>query len=111
MLYLKVLDAKCQTVAMAKGENEVNLVCERIYQAGDHILLESDEKDIFLWLQFDDAVGQSMVYLKVNVNYPIPFKEKRLHLSPKAFMGERHLLKAKRLETLRFINIEIFHSV
>ena len=53
MLYLKVLDAKCQTVAMAKGENEVNLVCERIYQAGDHILLESDEKDIFLWLQFD----------------------------------------------------------
>ncbi len=77
MLYLKVLDAERQIVNMAEGQNEVNLICERIYQPGDRIILESSEKDIFVWLQFDDAIGQSMVYLKGDVNYPIPFEEKR----------------------------------
>lgn len=31
MLYLKVLDAERQIVNMAEGQNEVNLICERIY--------------------------------------------------------------------------------
>lgn len=96
MLYLKVLDAEGQIVVMAEGQNEVNLVCERVYQPEDRIILESSEKDIFVWLQLDDAVGQSMIYLKGNVDYPIPFKEKRFHLSPRAFTGDRHLLRARK---------------
>lgn len=108
MLYLKVLDAERQIVNMAEGQNEVNLICERIYQPGDRIILESSEKDIFVWLQFDDAIGQSMVYLKGDVNYPIPFEEKRLHLSPRAFMGDRHLLrvrKARDFEIYQYRNL------
>lgn len=96
MFYLKVVDAEQKTVAASTGGDEVNLVCTRIYQPGDRILLESEEKDIFLWLQFDDAIGQSIIYLKGNIDYEIPFQEKRLHLSPKAFMGSKHLIKARK---------------
>ncbi len=49
-----------------------------------------------------------MVYLKGDMNYPIPFEEKRLHLSPRAFMGDRHLLrvrKARDFEIYQYRNL------
>ncbi|MGN1142368.1 MAG: carbohydrate-binding protein [Oliverpabstia sp.] len=96
MFCLKVLDAEWKTIAVARGEDEVNLMCSHTYQPGDRIILESAETDVFLWLQFDDALGRSMIYLKDSINYEIPFGEKRINLSPKAFMGNKHLITAKR---------------
>lgn len=92
---LKVLDTNNNVIAVNRGENEVNLVCSRKYQTGDRIILETSEKKIHLWLQLDDALGKSLVYITDHVIYEIPFGEKRISLSPKAFYGEKHLLCAK----------------
>jgi hypothetical protein len=94
-LCLKVIDSKKQIIGVSRGENEVNLLCTRAYQEGDTIILESSEKNINLWLQIDDALGKSMVYLTDTIEYQIPFGEKRANLSPKVFAGEKHLLCAR----------------
>ncbi len=97
MLSLKVLNKELETILDAKSEDEVNLVYNQSYQEGDKIAFESDEKNVFLWLQFDDAIGCSMVYLKENsFVYEIPFGEKRTNISPKAFSGEKHLIRVKK---------------
>ena len=44
----------------------------------------------------DDGKGKSLVYLTGNVDYEIPFGEKRINLSPKVFWGTRHLLSVKK---------------
>ncbi len=94
-LCLKILDTEAKTIGVSRGENEVNLVCAREYKEGDTIILETSEKGIYIWLQLDDALGKTLVYLDGNVVYPIPFGDKRINLSPKVFYGEKHLLSAK----------------
>lgn len=97
MFCFKILKGNEGTLAVARGENEVNFVYNGIYQKNDRIFLESDEKDIFVWLQFDDAIGSSLVYLKdYNIDFEIPFGEKRINLSTKAFTGSKHLIKIKK---------------
>lgn len=78
------------------GQNEVNLFYEKEYQEGDQIVLEIENVDTFYYVQFDDAKGKSLVYLKGNVEYTIPFGEKRINASPKVFSGTRHLLSVKK---------------
>jgi hypothetical protein len=95
ILCLKVLDKDSNTICVNRGEDEVNLVCTHKYEEGDCIILESSEKTIHLWLQLDDALGKSMVYITNNVRYEIPFHEKRFNLSPKVFYGDKHLLCAR----------------
>jgi hypothetical protein len=94
-LCLRILDANDNTIAENCGKDEVNLVCTREYQEGDRIIFETSEKNRHLWLQFDDAIGKSMVYVTDRVEYKIPIGEKRCNLSPKAFYGEKHLLYAR----------------
>lgn len=94
-LCLKVLDESGNTILVNRGEDEVTLVCTREYKEGDRIILESSEKNTSVWLQLDDALGRSLVYITDHVEYNIPFGEKRVNLSPKVFHGEKHLLYAK----------------
>lgn len=96
MLCLKILDNEWKTIAVAKGETEVNLMCARTYQSGDKIVLEASDINEYYWFQVDDAMGKSLIFLKGNACYPIPFGADRLNLSPKAFMGDKHLLTARR---------------
>ena len=95
MICLKIIDKNQNTVAVSHGEDEVNLAVFREYQKGDRIVLETNGKASHVWLQFDDALGKSMVYITGNTEYYIPFDEKRINISPKAFSGERHLLSAR----------------
>ncbi len=95
LLALKVLSEKSGNICVAKGEDEVSLFCEREYQEGDKILFETSDKNSFVWLQFDDALGRSLVYVTGEVWYPVPFGKKRINLSPKAFSGRRHLITAR----------------
>lgn len=94
-LCLKVLDADMKTLAAERGEDEVNLVFSQEYKEGDRIVLETAEKESYVWLQFDDALGRALVYLTGNVTYHIPFGEKRINLSPKAFWGRKHLISVR----------------
>lgn len=93
-LIMKIVNASGQELAKAQGE-EVNLYYENAYQEGDCIVLEGVNEGTYIWLQFDDALGKSFVYVTGTVKYQIPFGEKRLNISPKAFYGEKHLLTAR----------------
>jgi len=88
-LCLKIMNKNMEALAVARGENEVNLVYTGEYQEGDIIILEVSEGSHYAWLQWDDAIGKSMVYLTGNVTYRIPFGDRRINLSPKAFAGSK----------------------
>lgn len=95
VLALKVLDGNGKTICVSRGEDYVSLVCTAQYREGDRIVLEASEKNIYIWLQVDDALGASLCYVTDNVSYEIPFGEKRVCYSPKAFWGNRHYLTAR----------------
>lgn len=94
-LSLKILDKNGNTLAVANGENFVDLVYTREYVEGDRIELQSSQKNIHINWQVDDALGKSFVYFTDTENYVIPFGEKRIALSPKVFNGNRHYLFAE----------------
>lgn len=94
-LSLKILDSAMNTKAAASGTDEVSLVYTQEYVSGDRIVLETSEKNTFLWIQMDDALGRALVYITGNVEYIVPFGEKRINLSPKVFYGNRHFLYAR----------------
>lgn len=95
MLCLKVIDKKGKTAGLSRGERETNLPLTREYQEGDQIFLEAAPTPCYVWLQVDEALGYSMIYLTGDVHYRIPFGEKRINLPPKAFSGEKHLIRAR----------------
>lgn len=94
-LCMKVIDGGGNTKAVARGTGEVSLAYSHAYEEGDRIALEISQQEGYVWLQVDDALGKSLVYLTGNTFYLIPFGEKRINLSPKAFSGIRHLLSAR----------------
>ncbi len=94
-LCLKIMSKSMEALAVSRGETEVNLVYTGEYQEGDTIILEVSEGQHYVWLQWDDAIGKSLVYLTGNVTYRIPFGDRKINLSPKAFTGKKHLLTAK----------------
>lgn len=94
-LTLKVLDENGRTLGISEGEEEVSLVYGKEYREGDLISLEISEKEIYLMVQFDDALGQEFVYVTGDIHYKIPFAEKKICYSPKTFYGDRHLITAR----------------
>ncbi len=111
MLTLKVLRADNSTGGVSSAENECNLVYTSPYQEGDRIVLEASHKNLHLVFQVDDALGSALVYLKEDVLfYTIPFGEKRIAYSPKAFSGNRHLISvrvATRAELAAYRNLAL----
>ena len=92
-LALKVLRADNTAAAVSRGADEAHLVFSDEYKEGDRILLESSEKNIHLVWQVDDALGSALVYItEKNISFRIPFAEKRICYSPKAFSGKKHYL-------------------
>ncbi|MCD7752437.1 MAG: carbohydrate-binding protein [Lachnospiraceae bacterium] len=94
-LVLKVIDRNDKVKFVSCGEDEVVLVNTAAYQEGDRICLEVSESSLYVWLQMDDAVGTSLVYVTGNVDFHVPFGEKRVSYSPKAFAGDCHYLYAR----------------
>ena len=95
ILALKVLGKDSNTICVSSGEDFVDLVCTHTYEEGDRIVLETDEKNIHVHLQVDDALGDAFVYITDNVSYYVPFGEKRISMSPKVFSGNKHYLYAE----------------
>lgn len=91
-LSLNVLNKNDEVICQCTGEGFVDLVCRHTYEEGDYIQLEASVKPIHLNVQFDDALGQSFVYLTDDMRYVIPFGEMRTNRSPKIFSGDRHYL-------------------
>lgn len=74
VLSLKVIDKNEKTRYVSSGEDQVVLVNTSQYVEGDRICLETDTKNIFVWIQFDDALGASLVYITDNISYDIPYR-------------------------------------
>lgn len=89
---IKVVDEFGNVRAQDSAQELASLVYNGIYVPGDHILVESTEKNIHVWLQVDDALGRELVYLTDNISYRVPFEEKKTNITPKAFTGEQHYL-------------------
>lgn len=99
---IKILDKEMKTLAVEKGENEVTLAYSAAYNEGDTIIVEIEQKEQFYWVQLDDAKQASMVYIKKDIFYPVPFGEKRINISPKVFSGEKHLLYVKKAREFEY---------
>ncbi len=98
-LSLKILDKNENTLAVASGEDFVDLVYAAAYNEGDVIELQSSEKNIHINWMVDDAMQEAFVYVTDTVKYDIPFGEARISCSPKVFSGNRHYLYAKVAES------------
>ncbi len=94
-LSIKVLDKNGKTICVSSGEDFVSLVCTAEYKEGDMVVLETSQKNIHVFLQVDDALGQAFCFITDHVHYRIPFGEKRISYSPKAFLGNRHYIFAR----------------
>lgn len=92
---LKVIDKEQKTKCVVSGEDEVVLVHTAEYEEGDRICLESSEQGIHVIFQADDAMGPAFLYVTGNVNVFVPFGEKRISYSPKAFYGSHHYIYAR----------------
>lgn len=94
-LTLKIVDKNGNIRFQNKGQKHVNLVSTEEYLEGDSIILEASEKNLYIVLQLDDALGPAFVYVTDNISFSIPFGEKRKSYSPKVFSGDKHYLFAK----------------
>lgn len=95
-MILSVVDTKGVVLAKVEEEQELNLVLNRIYQRGDRIILSDIKAPCYLMMQVDDALGEALIYVTENeIQYTIPFDEKKVCYSPKTFYGTLHVLTAR----------------
>lgn len=94
---LKVLDQVGKVKAAINGEDEAIMVYEPEYVPGDTLAVECSAPGQFLIMQLDDAMASAFVYLpETSCVYPIPFMEKRVSCSPRAFTEKHHLAQVRK---------------
>lgn len=89
---ITILDEAGHVRGTDRAEGFASLVFTGEYQKGDRIVVTTSQPGCYAWLQMDEVLGASLVYLTGDVTYTVPFDEKRLNLSPKAFTGDSHYL-------------------
>lgn len=94
-LKISVLNADGQVLAEACGENRVFLEYKAAYQAGDVLCLSSNEPGCHVVAQLEDSLAATYGVLNGEARLPVPFAERRICYSSKAFTGECHLLWAR----------------
>ena len=95
MLTWKIQSKNGATKMVAHGEREVGLVSTYAYEEGDFIVLEQAEKGAYVWVQVDECLGSSLLYMEGNLYFHVPFGEKHISYAPNAFSGNRHYLYAR----------------
>ncbi len=96
MLKLEVKNKNGEVLACSEAEDRCALAYDKAYEVGDSLVMSTSETDVYLVLQLDDALGQAFVYQKTpELKYVIPFEEKRVSYSPKAFYGEKHVITVR----------------
>ncbi len=89
---ITILDAEGNVRGTDRAEGFASLVFAGEYQKGDRIVITTSTPGCHAWLQVDEVLGASQVYLTGTFTYTVPFDEKRRNLSPKAFIGTSHYL-------------------
>ena len=91
-LKLKLVNKEGNVLCEANGIEFVDLVYGYLYEMGDKIVLSSSVYPVFLNIQLDDAIGKGIIYMASDLEYTIPFDEKKANMSPKAFAGDVHYM-------------------
>lgn len=95
-LSIAVQNKAGEQLALSEGKGRAQLAYGGEYQEGDCLVLRCSEKNVFLMLRFDDAMGENFVFqTEQELVYTIPFGEKRISYSPKAFYGDTHVLTVR----------------
>ncbi len=93
---LKVLDKAGHTRMTCEAAEAVSLVYTSAYQPGDRIALEILTPGRYCVIQFEDTMPAALVYVeKREINFHIPFGEQAITYSPKSFVGDRHVIRAR----------------
>lgn len=100
MLRLTVWSAEGKLCAENTGESAVSLLYGAAYRPGDTIRLERDAPGgWYAVIQLEDTLAPALVYLPgAALRYRIPEEGERIVFSPKAFSGEKHLIRARAAE-------------
>lgn len=96
MITLRLINEEGAIIAEHQREDEAYLAFKtRGYQPGEVIEIET-EGEHFLWVQVDEALEPSLIYLQESCwQFPIILDEElRRAYSPKLFSGERHYIHA-----------------
>lgn len=90
---LRILDKDDQILGEDCGEDYAGIAYQKAYREGDKIRLETTQQNLYVVWQADDGLGPVFCYLtKESITYEVPFGEKKIPYSPKAFSGNRHYL-------------------
>lgn len=93
MLKLSIKNKEGLSKLNAEDMDSIVTVYEGEYEDGDVICLETSDVNRFYVVRIDDTMDEAFVYLtKPQVDFIIPFEEKRVSYNPKSFTGERHYL-------------------
>ena len=82
---------------IAENDQEVFLALKNhVYEQGEYFLLELSEDELYVWVQMDDALEPSLIYVPEGEwRYDVVLDESlRRAYSPKIFTGARHYIRA-----------------
>lgn len=91
---VELFDKNQSLLAKNCKEDFVDLVVNREYEEGDYFSFSFSDKDTLYYLQVDDVLGVSEIYVKGDFTYEIPFNEKKNSYNPRSFTGTCHYIKA-----------------
>ncbi|HHX62551.1 MAG TPA: carbohydrate-binding protein [Epulopiscium sp.] len=95
-LGFKIVSSNGEILQEKKATNELFLIYKNEYTEGDTIQFTTDNINAFYIIQVDDALGEAFTYItKPEVDFLIPFGEKKVAYSPKTFSGKLHSLMAR----------------
>lgn len=85
-----------EVIAHRECNEDGYLVVNHNYELGDYIEIISSVKTGFLEINLDDTLGRQIVYVTDGmIRFTIPFEQDRVCYSPRAFMGNKHLITAR----------------
>ncbi len=96
MIKLKVLSPDDRLLASSELGEEVSAVLAGGYAGGERILVETSRAGVLLDIQLEDSMPWERVYVPgASLVFFVPPLERRPNYSPRAFVGNSHLLRAR----------------
>jgi hypothetical protein len=98
MLTLKLKNNAGELISENSHDTETYLAFkEYVYRDGDYIELTTNKTPMYLWVQVDEALAPSLIYLtqKTWKYKVVTDKGLKRAFSPKMFSGERHYMMAR----------------
>ncbi|HEY5561938.1 MAG TPA: discoidin domain-containing protein [Clostridiaceae bacterium] len=90
-LAIELRDNSNAIIRKIYGHEEVSLVYEQVYQAGDKISFTNSSKNKYLIINIDDELDESLIYVNSNTfEFTIPFGDEAIPYSQEAFKGKEH---------------------